>query len=329
MSPLDIGLAFDLRSAAPVAPGDPIDLHEELDSDETVEALDAALVALGHRPRRLGGGRAFIEAMLAAPPQLVFNIAEGRGSRSREAHVPALCEMLGVPCTGSDPLAMALTLDKALAKCVVQSAGIRTAPFRLIENLAQLAGLDLPFPLFVKPCAEGSSIGVRMTSLVHDAAQLRRETERCLGHYRQPVLVETFLPGAELTVALLGSGARARVLGAMEIAPADADIAGFVYGLEAKRNYKTLVRYHIPPRFPAGQRADAERVALAAYRLLGCRDVARVDLRMDAAGRPHFMELNPVPGLNPVTGDICLIANGIGMSHTALIGSVIEEALLR
>ena len=329
MTALDIGLAFDLRPTSPAAAGDPIDLYEELDSEETVEAIFAALVSLGHKPRRLGGGRALVEALLAHPPQLVFNLSEGRGSRSREAHVPALCELLGIPCTGSDPLTMALTLDKALTKRVVHSAGIRTAPFRLVEALAQVDALDLPFPLFVKPGAEGSSIGVRATSLVNDANELRREVERCLGQYHQPVLVEIYLPGAEATVAVVGCDARARVLGAMEIAPADADVARFVYGLEAKRNYQTMVSYHVPPRFAAAQRADMEHVALGAYRVLGCRDVARVDLRLDGRGQAYFIELNPLPGFNPVTGDICLIANGIGLSHTALVGEVMGEACLR
>ena len=329
MKVLDIGLAFDLKPAHLPAPDAPIDLHEEYDGEDTIEALTETLTALGHRPRRLGGGRGFLEAMLARPPQLVFNLAEGRGSRSREAHVPAVCEMLGVPCTGSDPLSMALALDKALSKQVVLSAGIRTAAFRVIGTRSEIDALDLPLPLFVKPVAEGSSMGVRVSSLVRDVAQLRREIERCLTQYRQPVLVETFLAGAEVTVAIHGRGPTARVLGTMEIAPADGRVGEFVYGLESKRNYKQLVTYHVPPRLPAVQRADAEGVALAAYRALGCRDLARVDVRMDAAGHAHFIELNPLPGLNPVTGDICLIANGIGLPYSELVGSVVEEAIRR
>lgn len=329
MSPLDIGLAFDLKPAEPPAADAPIDLHEEYDGEDTIVALADTLAALGHRPRRLGGGRAFVEAMLARPPQLVFNLAEGHGSRSREAHVPALCEMLGVPCTGSDPLTMALTLDKALAKQVVRAAGIRSAAFCIVESEAAVDRIDMPFPLFVKPVAEGSSMGVRTTSRVADRAALRREILRCLQQYRQPALVETYLAGAEATVAVCGLGGQARVLGSMGIEPASGPVEGFVYGLESKRNYKSLVRYHVPPRLPGAQLADMEGVALAAYRALGCRDLARVDVRLDADGHAHFIELNPLPGLNPVTGDICLIAYGIGMSYAALIASVVESAATR
>ena len=329
MTSLDIGLAFDLKPAqAPVADA-PIDIHEEYDSEDTIVALADTLATLGHRPRRLGGGRAFVEAMLARPPQMVFNLAEGAGSRSREAQVPALCEMLGVACTGSDPLTMALTQDKALAKRVVRSAGLRTAESRVIDSEAAIDAIDLAFPLFVKPVAEGSSMGVRGTSLVRDAQALRREIGRCLHQYRQPVLVETYLAGAEATVAIGGHGDNARVLGAMGIEPASGPVEDFVYGLESKRGYKALVRYHVPPRLASSQLADIEGLALAAYRALGCRDLARVDVRLDAAGQAHFIELNPLPGLNPVTGDICLIAYGIGMSYASLIAGVLESALLR
>lgn len=329
MRSLDIGLAFDLKPARAPAADSPIDAYEEFDGEDTIDALTEALTELGHRPRRLGGGRAFLEAMLARPPQLVFNLAEGFGSRSREAHVPAVCELLGVPCTGSDPLTMALTLDKSLAKRVVRSAGIRSADFRVVDSSAAVGAIDLPFPLFVKPLAEGSSMGVRTTSLVRGLVELRREVERCLLQYRQSALVETFLPGAEATVAIEGCGDSARVLGAMGIAPADGQVGRFVYGLESKRNYKTLVTYHVPPRLHADHLADLEAVSLAAYRVLGCRDLARVDVRFDAAGCAHFMELNPLPGLNPVTGDICLIAYGVGMRYSALVGGVVEQAVLR
>ena len=329
MTSLDIGLAFDLKPTRTPLPGAPIDADEEFDGEDTIDALIEALAALGHRPRRLGGGRRFLEAMLERPPQLVFNLAEGCGSRSREAQVPAVCEMLGVACTGSDPLVMALTLDKPLAKRVVQSAGIRTADFRVVESGDAIDTIDMPYPLFVKPAAEGSSMGVRATSLVRSAEELHREVRRCLEQYRQPVIVETFLAGAEATVAVQGTGANAQVLGAMGIMPAAGPIENFVYGLESKRNYKVLVRYQVPPCLPPDLLEDAETVALNAYRVLGCRDLARVDVRFDARGRAHFIEINPLPGLNPVTGDICLIAKGIGMPYITLVGRVIEETVRR
>lgn len=296
----------------------------------TIDSLADALRSLGHQSRPLGGGRALIDAMLAKPPDLVFNLAEGWGTRSREAHVPAVCEMLGVPCTHSDPLTMALTLDKPLAKRVVQSAGVRTAPFVVVDSLDQVAAIDLEWPLFVKPAGEGSSMGVRVTSRVADRDALMVEVQRCLSAYRQPVLVERYLPGIEVTVGIRGSGDRARVLGSMEIAPASGAAADFVYGLESKREYQTLVRYYAPPQNPTpAQMADAEATALAAYRALGCRDVARVDVRFDADNRANFIEVNPLPGLSPVTGDLVVMTKLLGRRYEDLIAAIVEETLVR
>lgn len=330
MKSLDIGVAFELRSDFSPTSGAPVDALEEYDNRTTIDALCAVLVNLGHRPRLLGGGRDFLQAVLANPPDIVFNNAEGRQFRSREAQVPAVCEMLGIPCTHSDTLTMALTLDKALTKHVVHSAGLRTAPFRIAADLAVVESVDLAFPLFVKPLAEGSSMGVRVTSRVADRAELIAEAQRCIADYRQPVLIETFLPGTEVTVGVVGSGSSAHVLGSMEIAPAHGPADAFVYGLESKRSYQERVRYHAPPRsISTEQCAEAETLALAAYRVLGCRDVARIDLRFDAAGHASFMEVNPLPGLNPVTGDIMVMAGLLGIGHRAVIRSIVEEAIDR
>jgi len=332
MTPLDIGIAFDLRSNFTVPADAPIDALEEYDTPSTIDALLDALTAIGHCPRVLGSGREFLERMLTAPPQLVFNVAEGWGTRSREAHVPAVCEMLGVPYTHSDPLTQALSLDKALAKRVVQSAGVCTAPFHLVDSVAQAeaAAAALRWPVFVKPAAEGSSMGVRVTSRVADRAALTQEVRRCLTAYKQPVLLESYLPGVEVTVGVCGSGDRARVMGTMEIAPAGGMVADFVYGLESKRHYQELVRYHAPPRsLSAAQIADAERTAVAAHRVLGCRDIARVDVRFDGEGRANFIEVNPLPGLNPETGDLIVMTRLLGGRYEDVIGTILTEALSR
>jgi D-alanine-D-alanine ligase len=330
MRPLDIGIAFELRSDFAVPPEAPIDALEEYDTQSTIDALVEVLIGLGHRPRLLGGGRGLVEIVLSRPPDLVFNLAEGWGTRSRESHVPAVCEMLGVPYTHSDPLTLALTLDKALTKRVVESAGVATPRFAVVESTEQAAALALPWPLFVKPAAEGSSMGVRVTSRVADGEALVSEVRRCLAAYRQPVLVERYLPGVEVTVGVRGSADRARVIGSMEIAPADGAAEDFVYGLESKRDYQRLVRYHAPPRsISAAQMADAETTALAAYRILGCRDIARVDVRFDETGRANFLEVNPLPGLNPVTGDLVVMTRLLGGRYEDVIDAIVDEAIRR
>ena len=133
-----------------------------------------------------------------------------------------------------------------------------------------------------------------------------------------------------MTAGVCGSADRARVLGSMEIAPAAGAVADFIYGLESKRNYHELVRYHAPPRSLTGaQVADAECAALAAYRALGCRDIARVDLRFDGDGHANFIEINPMPGLNPVTGDLVVMTKLLGGRYDDLTAVIVEETVSR
>lgn len=343
---MDIGIAFDLRSDFTIDASAPEDRLEEYDSEKTVDAIAAALQSAGHTARRLGGGRRLVEGLLERPPELVFNIAEGWGTRSREAHVPAVCEMLKVPFTHSDPLTLALTLDKPLTKRVVASHGIPTAPFAVVERLEDLVGVadpkDLPgavgklaYPLFVKPAAEGSSMGVRRSSRVTSRAQLEAEVARCLADYKQPALVESFLPGVEFTVGVVGNPALGgagslEVLGVMEIEPRTVKPEEFVYGLETKRNYEVEVAYHTPPKNVSSETVRrVESVALAAFRALGCRDLSRFDVRLDAQGAPNFLEVNPLPGLSPVSGDIVIMSRASGWTYERLVGRVADEAIRR
>jgi len=324
-----IGIAFDLRSDFEARAGGPDDLLEEYDSPETVESIASALRAAGHTTVLLGGGRRFVERVLRDPPELVFNIAEGHGSRSREAHVPAVCELLRIPCTHSDPLTCALTLDKGLAKAVVAAAGVPTPRSAVIADARELARLELAYPLIAKPLAEGSSIGVRRASRVADPRALHALVSGLIADYGGAVLVEEFCPGAEITVGLLGSGERMRVLGAMEIAPRTGRREDFVYSLEVKRDFEALVDYRVSPALDARLAARAGELALRAARALGCRDVARVDLRASADGEPQFLEVNPLPGLNPRTSDLVILARLLGSSHAELVQSIAREAIGR
>lgn len=338
---MKIGIAYDLRSDFALDEGAPADRLEEYDSQDTVDAIARALAAAGHEPRLLGGGRRFIESVLKSPPDLVFNIAEGWGTRSREAHVPAVCEMLRIPFTHSDPLTLALTLDKPLTKRVAASHGVPTAPFVVVESLDELRTVRatggsaearaLPgFPLFVKPAAEGSSMGVRKSSRVTNDAQLEAEVARCLADYKQPVLIESFLPGIEFTVGLIGNGSSIEVLGVMEIEPRNAKPDEFVYGLETKRAYLTEVSYHVPPKnVSASKRREIEQVAIAAFKALGCRDLSRFDIRLDAAGAPSFIEVNPLPGLSPISGDIVIMSKANGWTYDEVVRRVVEAAAVR
>ncbi len=325
---MKIGIAFDLKAdfEGRGKAGGPEDLLEEYDSPATVEAIAAALRSDGHEPVLLGGGRKLLERVLKDPPDLVFNIAEGFGSRSREAHVPSVLEMLGIPHTHSDPLTCAVTLEKAVAKRLVAAAGVPTPAFAVVQRAEEARTAGVSFPAIAKPLWEGSSKGVRRKSRVTDAVALEALCAQLLADYGEPVLVEAFCTGPEFTVGIIGTGAKAKAIGVMEVVPRKGPVEDFVYSLEVKRDWEVEVDYHVPPRRPAAVVAAVEKVALDAYRALDCRDVGRVDVRLDGAGRPMFLEVNPLPGINPITGDLCILARGSGVSYDRLIGAIVASA---
>jgi D-alanine-D-alanine ligase len=323
---LRVGIAFDLKSDFTVGPGDPEDRLEEYDSAATVDGIAAGIAANGHEAVHLGGGRRLLERLLSDPPDLVFNVAEGHGTRSREAHVPAVCEMLRIPFTHSDPLTLAVTLDKAVAKKLAAADGVPTPRWALSTTGEEPALDHLELPVIAKPNAEGSSMGIRRASRLTDRAALRERVRELVRAYGQPVLVEEFCPGVEYTVGVLGTAGAARTVAAMEIVPKRVPAAEFVYSLEVKRDWEEEVQYHVPPRQPAELVAQIEGIALAAYRSLGCRDVGRVDVRLGADGEPRFLEVNPLPGLNPRTGDLPILARMAGMPYERLIGAILDSA---
>ncbi len=323
---LSIGLTYDLRRDY-LAAGFSEEDVAEFDSDETVDALEETLSELGHRVQRVGHVWALAEALVAGQRwDLVYNIAEGLGGRSREAQVPSLLEAYGIAYTCSDPLVCAATLDKAVAKRLVSSAGLATPPFAVIRSADDLSAADsLAFPLFAKPLAEGTGKGITQNSLIDNADGLRSVVAELLDRYSQPVLVEEYLPGREFTTAILGTGRHARVLGTMEVTIARDD-GQTVYTYENKELCEQFVRYS-RPRGPLVH--DVETLALESYRSLECRDAGRVDIRCDRHGRPSFMEVNPLPGIHPHHSDLPMIATQEGMSYRDLIASIVQSAMQR
>jgi D-alanine-D-alanine ligase len=324
-----VGIAYDLKEDFRVTEEYPDDWLEEYDSENTIRAIQQVLEGLGHQVVRLGGGVKFVERIRQEPVDLVFNLAEGGKGRSREAHIPALLEMLEMPYTHSDPLTLALTLDKEMTKRIIASDGIPTPDFRMIRNVAELVHVDLPFPLFVKPACEGSSKGIRSHSRVNTPEELSHEVERLLGDYGTPVLVEDFLCGREFTVGILGNGSP-YVLAIMEVSPADGCVEDFVYSLVMKRECANRVRYQSPPPdVSVALLEQIEDMAIRSYKILGCRDVARVDFRLDQRGMPHVIEVNPLPGISPGYSDLVIMAGCSGWSYERLIETILGHALDR
>ena len=322
---LRIGLCYDLKGDYLAVGFSPEEVME-FDEEETVAALAGSLASLGHQPERIGRGLELARRLAAGERwDLVFNLAEGVRGRSREAQVPAICELYEQPYTFSDPLTCALTLDKALAKRMVRDHGLPTAPFALVERAEDAAAVDLQLPLFVKPVAEGSGKGVTRRSRVDVRDDLAGACAELIDAFRQPVLVESFLPGREMTVGIVGNGRDARVIGVMEVV--FRAHAGDAYTGDNKRDYLTQVDYNLLDGEPLAQRARV--LALAAYRALDCKDLARIDLRCDTAGELQFLEVNPLPGLHPTYSDLPILAGRAGTSYTELLGQVVEAAALR
>ena len=333
------GIAFDLKPDTPPPAGAPDDVHEEFDAPVTIHAIAAVLRELGHEVALLGDGREFLSAILDHPPEAVFNFAEGIGtSRSREARVPAVCEMLGIPYTGSDPLALAVALDKDLTRRLAIDAGVMVAPGIVFgpprggydgdfaEFAPVLAEAGLTLPVIAKPVWEGSSKGIRNRCLIERAEDLGPTVAALWAGYGQAVLVEEFITGEEVTVGVLGSDAP-EVFGVMKITP-KTPIEHFVYSLEVKRDYRAMVDYECPAKLPRDLFQEIEASALTVFEALGCRDVARIDFRI-RDGVPYFIEINPLPGLNPESSDLVIMANLLGYSHADLIQRIIESAAKR
>lgn len=322
-----VGLSYNVKP--PHLPAHlPEDAFEEYDSEATVGHLCDALTALGHEVARLGAGPPIIEELRKHPPDIVFNIAEGEGGRCREAHVPALLEMLGIPYVGSDPLTLCVTLDKPVAKRLAASGGFSTPGFRVFRSAAGFSADGLSFPVIVKPAFEGSSKGVRLSSRASTPDEARNLVEFVTGTYRQEAIVEEFIRGPEVTVGLLGNE-EPRVLGVMEIAPKKVRPEEFIYSLELKRDWENQVEYRCPPPFGKETIAEIERSAAGLYALFGCRDFSRMDFRIDEAGVPQFIECNPLPGLSPGYGDLPIMADKMGVSYLSLISEILSHAVSR
>ena len=317
-----VGFTYDLKSEY-LALGYGEEAVAELDREDTIDAIAQALEGLGHRVDRIGHVRELTRRLAGGGRwDLVFNIAEGIRGAARESQVPAILEAFAIPYTFSDPLVMAVCLDKRLAKQVVAARGIPTPASVLIEHLDDLAAVELAYPLFAKPVAEGTSRGVTADSLVADPPALHRVCGDLLARYDQPVIVERYLPGREFTVGIVGTGRKAEVIGVLEVELVGEADRG-VYSYANKQLFEGRVEYRLA-RDPEAMAAAA--VALSAYRALGCRDAGRVDVRNDEEGRPSFIEANPLAGLNPEISDLAILARQVGISFGSLVARIVESA---
>ncbi|MGB5628820.1 MAG: hypothetical protein WBM45_00030 [Woeseiaceae bacterium] len=322
-----VGVTYDLRDAY-LAEGYSEMATAEFDRADTIDSIEAALVKQGYMVDRIGNVKQLAARLVSGDRwDIVFNICEGMHGIAREAQVPALLDAYEIPYVFSDALVCALTLHKGMTKDVVRAAGVATPDYVVVQQLADIKNVLLPFPLFAKPVAEGTGKGISAQSKINNVAELRKVCRELLtAHKGQGVLVERFLPGREFTVGILGTGRKAKALATLEIVlleNADAE----VYSYRNKEECEDLVQYKL---LASGTlRKDVEALALRSWRALGCRDAGRIDVRLDAAGQVSFIEVNPLAGIHPEHSDLPIMASKIGVTYDVLISRIMASALLR
>jgi len=322
---IKVGLTFDLKNDY-LQLGHTHDEVAEFDAPETIDALEQVLNSLGFEVVRIGNIFNLVN-YLTRPDRcdLVFNICEGLYGPAREAQVPCLLDAFQIPYVFSGPDILNLALDKGLTKLVLKQAGILTAEFNVISHLSELKYITIPFPLFVKPVAEGTSKGIDGFSLVNDQIQLRKSVNYLLNTYHQSVLIESFLPGREFTVGIVGSGESTKALGTLEIILNEHTPHPF-YSSTVKKEWEKYASYRLATDEVAKQCAE---IAVKVWKIIKGKDGGRIDFRLDADGNPNLIEINPLAGLNPIWSDLPILAELSGMKYDQLIGAMIDSALKR
>jgi D-alanine-D-alanine ligase len=319
---MKVGLTFDLRSWY-IDRGYSMEETAEFDKQETVDAIADSLRIMGHETEPVGNAFQLIEALAAGKRwDIVFNIAEGLYGDGRESVVPAILDQYRIPYVFSGPVIMGLSLNKHIAKLVVSSAGVPVSPGCLISGIKDLDTCNLKYPLFVKPVSEGTGKGITEKSLVKSFTGLKAMVEWILSEFRQPALVEEYLPGREFTVGVVGYGEKAIAIGGMEVICAN----NLPYSVEVKENYQNYCTYK---SLDADIIEECKSVALRAWRALDAVDAGRIDLKADRNGKICFIEANPLAGLNPVHSDLPILSRMYGIQYQTLLEMIMDAALMR
>ena len=345
-----IALLANLKKNAPTWPGMSPDLWDDLDSEETIQAIMQAIASGGHDVTFLEGDASLFETLPKVKPDICFNICEGHHGDGREAHVPAMLEMLRIPYTGSQVLTLALALDKPMTKRVLTYHGLPTPPFQVFERVAEPLEPQLSFPVFVKPSREGTGMGVSADSIARNENQLQVQLRRLFERYDQPALVERYIEGREVTMGLVGNlrspvawrvpddEAAPRIMKGLHFFPAlEVDMAAYpveeagIYTSRIKVEMAHEFQYLCPAPLTDHQVDELNWLSASVFRVTGCLDVARVDFRLDASDgdRPYILEVNPLPGLNPGYSDLCIEAAADGWSYEELINEILDLAIER
>ncbi|SFL31815.1 D-alanine-D-alanine ligase [Nitrosomonas aestuarii] len=301
--------------------------NQETYNPATVERVAAALEQGGHNVRVIDGNIHVIEqlqdfmprVMQGDQPGMVFNMAYGIQGVSRYTHIPSLLEMLGIPYVGSSPAGHGIALDKVTTKVMIQAAGLPTAPYWVFHNADQIQG-DIPFPVITKPKMEAVSLGIQV---IHDMNSLRTAITGLVVQFKQPVLVEQFIPGREFAVGLLGNH-NPEVLPIVEI-----DLEGDAFGIQSLEDKLRKPKNKICPAQIDDKLAnELRRLTRETFKVLGIFDFCRVDFRMDEDGNLYILELNSMASLG-MTGTYVCAAKAAGYTYESLINRMLDVAVER
>lgn len=344
-----VALLANLQKNAPTWEGMPPDRWDDLDSEETIEAIMQALEAGGHKVTFLEGALSLIEELPKVKPDICFNICEGHYGDAREAHVPAILEMMRIPYTGSRVMTLALALDKPMTKRVLSYHGLPTPAFQTFERVNEPLDPDISFPVFVKPSREGTGMGVTPDSIVYDEEQLRQQLRVQFERYDQPILVEHFIEGREVTVGVVGNlttpvawrlpeneDAPRVSRGLTFLPPMEIDLDRYeteagIYTSRIKTELVHDFHWTCPANLEPIMVEELNWLTAATFRVTGCQDVARVDFRLDRNDddKAYILEINPLPGLNPEYSDLCIEASAYGWTYEELVNGILEVAIER
>ena len=322
---ITVGLTFDLKDDY-LRIGYSHEEVAEFDSIETIDTLDDTLTSLEYEVIRIGNLFGLVKFLNSGKRcDIVFNICEGMYGIAREAQVPCLLDAYRIPYVFSEPDVLNFTLDKALTKLVLKEAGILTAPYQVIHRMEDTEKIELDYPLFVKPVAEGTSKGIDGHSLVENESDLIKAVSYLFETFKQPVLVESFLPGREFTVGVLSSGDESRAIGAMEII-LNEKTPHPIYSYSVKKDWEKYVSYRIADDPVA---IECVEQAVRIWKIIKGKDAGRIDFRLDSQGRPNFIEVNPLAGLNPTYSDLPILARLKGIDYKEIITDIMDSAIKR
>jgi D-alanine-D-alanine ligase len=319
---MKIAVLANVKGDAPISPEDPPGRWDDLDDHLTIEAILTSIAELGYEAQYFPAVLESIEAIKEFKPDLCFNSAEGHFGESREAQMPAVLDMLRIPYTCAGVLGMMLSHNKHMAKRQFLAYDLPTAKFMVIDDARNIPESDLKYPMFVKPAAEGSSIGINESAVVKNYSELVKQVTWALNTVQSLVLVEEYIEGREFTVGILGDEA----LPIVEIISP----TGF-YSAAQKEDFESEVYRICPAELSPEQTKEFQHIALGAKRALQLEDVCRMDMRMDNAGNPYILEVNPIPLMYPDPKQASLVyaAFAHGYTYTDIVRKIIESAAKR